>query len=144
MCALRSKNVPMCLTCSCANMPCMLTCSRANVLCMVTFLRAHVPFVLTYQCALHTYMLTCHVPCMLMCSCASACLCIHVLCMLSCSRTNMLVLMPLFSVSLPLLLKFYTLLVRLTSFITAFPQQCEFIYKPSLLILCRLENREYR
>ena len=78
--------------------PCVLkTCSRANV-----------PYVLTCSRA--------KVPCELTCSHA------NVLFVLMCSRANVLVLMPLFSVSLPLLLKLYTLLVRFKSLITVFPQ----------------------
>ena len=84
-------------TYSLAKVPCVLTCSRANVPCVFTCSRANVPCVLT---------------------CSRA----NVPCVLTCSRTNVLVLMPLFSVSLPLLLKLYTLLVRFKSLITVFPQ----------------------
>ena len=100
--------------------PCVLkTCSRANVPCVLTCLRAHVPtcqralraYVLKYQRALRVYVLTCqralrnHVP-----TCFAG------------SRANVLVLMSLFSVSLPLLLKLHTLLIRFKILITAFPQ----------------------
>ena len=43
-------------------------------------------------------------------------------CVLTCSRANVLVLIPLFWVSLPLLLKLYTLLARFRSLITVFPR----------------------
>ena len=52
-------------------------------------------------------------------------------------------LISLFSVSLPLLLKLYTLLLRFKSLINISAQEREFIYNPSLLIICRLEKREY-
>ena len=83
-------------------MPCVLkTCSRANVTCVLTCSRANVPCVLTCSRA--------NVLCMLTCSRANV---------LMWSRANVLVLMPLFSVSLPLSLKFYAVLVRLKSLIT--------------------------
>ena len=75
--------------------------------------------VFTCQRALRTYVLTCqrvlrgHV---LTCKCASA------PAVITCPRVNMLVLKPLFSVSLPLVLKLYTLLVRFKNLITVFPQ----------------------
>ena len=124
----------------------MLTCPaclRANVSCILTCPHAKVPCVLTCQRSLSAYVLTCQhalrdkVPCVLTClACSRA----NMPCMLTCSRANVLVLMPLLSVLLPLLLKLYTLLVRIKSLITVFPQQREFIHKPSLLIICRLKK----
>ena len=85
--------------------------------------------VLTYQRAMCAYVPRANMPCAL--AHVLVCFCAHVL-------------MLLFSVSLPLLLKLYPLLVRFKRLITVFPQYREFIYKPSLLIICRLEKREYR
>ena len=94
---------------------CAKTCSRDNVSCVLTFSRANVPTCLVY--------LRAHVPLCLACSRAT------VPCELTCSRDNM----PW--VSLPLLLKFYTLLVRFKSLIKR-----EFIYNPSLLIYVGLRR----
>ena len=139
--ALRAKNVIPCQRALCAYVP---TCLRALCAYVLTCQRALRGYVLTCLVCLRAHVPTCfacsrtHMPCVLTCSCANA------PCALTCSRGNVLVFMPVFSVSLPLLLKLYRLLVRFKSLITAFAQWREFIYKPSLLITCRLERREYR
>ena len=89
--------------------------------------------VLTCQRALHAYVPTC-----------LAFLRAHVPTCFACSRANVLVLTSLLSVSLPLLLKLHRLLIRFKSLITVFPQQREFIYQPSLLIMCRLKGGNIR
>ena len=117
--------------------PCVLkTCSRTNVPCVLTCaLRV---YMLTCQRALYAYVPTClaclraHEPTCLAClrvhvqTCLSAyvltCLRVNVLWLVTSSRANEVVLMPLFSVSLPLLLKLYTLLVSFQSLIIVFPQ----------------------
>ena len=87
-------------------MPCMLKmCSCTNLP------SAYVP---TCPVCSHANML-----CVFTCSCV---LRGHMAMHLACLRANVLVLIPLFSVSLLLLLKLYTLLLRFKSLITVFPQ----------------------
>ena len=85
------------LTCQRVLRPHVLTCQHALRVYVLKFQRALRAYVLTCQRDLRAYVLTC-------------------------SRTNVLVLMLLFSVSLPLLLKMYTLLIRFKSLIIVFPQ----------------------
>ena len=94
----------------------LLTCQHALCGYVLTCQSALRTYVLTYQSALRAYVLTYQ----------------HA----SSGAT--------FSFSLPLLLKLQELLVKFKSLIAAFPQQCEFIHKPSLLFICRLEKREHR
>ena len=128
--------MPTCPACLRAHMPTCLVCLRANVLTCLACSRA-----------LHTHVPTClacsraNVPCVIT---RQPALCASILTYLACLRANVLVLMPQFSVSLPLLLKLYKLLVRFKNLITVFPQKREIIYEPSLTTLCRLGKREYR
>ena len=83
-------------------------------------------YVLTYHRVLHSYVLTCHVPSVFTSSLATClalmCSRANLPCVLTGSRASVLVLMPLFSVSLLLLLKLYRLLERFKSLITVFSQ----------------------
>ena len=132
---MRLLNCVPCIlkTCSRTSVCCMLTCSRANISCMLTCSHGNMSQVLTCltcQHALRPYALTCqhalwahvltfqhalsplsHMPCVTTWSTANTtCLaCLEFL-------------MPLFSVSLPLLLKLYTLLVRLDYSVNVFLQ----------------------
>ena len=117
------------LMCSHTSMPCMLICSCANMFCVLLCPCTNLLLVLTclmYQHASHAYPLVCQHG-----------LWAHVL---MCQHS----LSHFFSISLSLLLKLYALLVRFKSVINIFPQQIEFIYNPSLLIICRLKKWEYR
>ena len=96
--ALRAKNV--------------LTYQRALRFYMIASQRALRAYMLMCQRALRAHVPTC--PARLHASAS---------CVLTCSRAILLVLMPLFSVSLPLLLKLNTLLVMFKSLITVFPRK---------------------
>ena len=121
------ENVPCVLTCPGANVPGVFMCSHANVPCVLTSSRANVPYMLTCSRALPAYVLRCR----------------RVLCayLLTCQGANFDATVIQFHSHC--LLKLYTLLVRFKSLITVFPQYREVIYKLSLLIICRLEKREY-
>ena len=130
LCALHAKNE---LTCQHALLVYVLTCQRALRAFVFTCWRALRAYVLTCQRALRAYVLMCqrvlhaYVPCVLTCSrvnmpCARTCSRDNVPWLLTCSSSNVLVFMPLFSVSLPLLLKLNTLLVRFKSLIIVFPR----------------------
>ena len=125
--ALRAKNVLTCQRALCAY---VLTCQRAlrgNVPYVLKFSRVNVSWVLTCltcQHALRTYVLTCQRVLR-----AYLLMCQHTLnplfgtvCVTTWSPASKLVLIPLFSVSLPLLLRFYTRLVKFKSLINVFPQ----------------------
>ena len=109
------------LTCSRANVPWVLMCSRANVPWVLTWLTCqHVlrAYVLTCQHGLRAHVLTCqhalgplpHTACVTMITYQHA------------LPTQKVVLMPLFSVSLPLELNLYRLLVRFKNLTNVSPQ----------------------
>ena len=126
------------LTSSRANMPCVLTCSRAYVSCMLTCSCVNVPCVLTWLCV--------NLPCMFMCSRANVLTCSRALRaqVLKCQRAYMLTCerapssfshLPaifawlvksfdatFFSVSLPLLLKLYILMLKFDNLMNIFPK----------------------
>ena len=120
---VRAKSVLTCLASLHSHMPTCLAYLRAQMPTCKLLLHTHV---LTYQDALHAYAY------MLMCQRA---LCDYVLTFQRVSFN------ATFSVSLSLILKLYTLLVRFKSWITAFPQWHELTYKPSLLIIWRIAKR---
>ena len=105
-------------TCSRANMTCVRKCSGANVPCVLTCQRPLCANVLTCQCAMRAHVITCQ----------------HALSPLpnmlalprdqlpTCLASSVISLDIIFSVSLLLLLKLYTLLVRFENLINVFPQ----------------------
>ena len=131
-------HVSTCLACLRGNVSCRLACSRANALSILTCSRAIVSCVLTCSSASMPCALLCslvNVFCVLSCSrasvswvltCLTCCYAVsslpHMACVIRITYRHALVLMPHFSVSLPLMLKLYTLLVKFNSLINVFPR----------------------
>ena len=105
------------LTCQCTLRAYIVTCHNALHGDMLMCEHALYAYVLTCQRALYAYILTCQYA-------------LHAD-MLKCQ-----LLMFFFPVSVPLLLKLYTF----DSLISVFPQGGEFIYNPSLMIICRFKR----
>ena len=112
---------------SCVNVPCVFTCSRANMLCVLSYSRANVPWVLMWLEGQHSGVLIysrVNVPCELKCTYTNM---PWVPCLIrlawpsdhltTCFAFSVSSFDVTFSISLQLLLKLYTLLVRFKSLI---------------------------
>ena len=111
---------------------CTFTCSHTNMLCVLSCSRGNVPWVywyLTCNHVCHAYDSRVNVACELTCSRANI-LCIPSLTRLAwlrdhlptCFPSSVSIFKAFFSVSLPLLFKLYTLLIKFKSLINVFPQ----------------------
>ena len=125
----------------CAHVVTCFACLRAHVSTCLACSRANVPYVFTCQRDLRAYVLTClvclrtKIPCMLKCSNANVLMCLHANVLTWERALSSLFHLPeffawlisnfdatFFWVSLPLLLKLYTMMVRFDNLMNIFPK----------------------